>query len=137
MHFLKSTGIVYTEFSLTFESIWIFAVLVEYKMCRSNIFSNCWLGGFFLILRITVQKSGVDSILYIGFSLGLVTWGITLRQSYLDITQRSLFLEMILYPIASVDSMVSLYWEIILKDFSVVHFSIYQSFLQWNANSRF
>lgn len=73
MHFLKSTDIVYTEFSLTFESIWIFAVLVEYEICRSNIFSNCWLGGFFLILRITVQKSGVDSILYIGFSLGLVT----------------------------------------------------------------
>jgi len=137
VHFLKSTDIVYTEFSLTFESIWIFAVLVEYEMCRSNIFSNCWLGGFFLILRITVQKSGVDSILYIGFSLGLVTWGITLRQSYLDITQRNLFLEMILYPIASADSMVSLYWEIILKEFSVVHFSIYQSFLQWNVNSRF
>ena len=46
MHFLKSIGIVYTEFSLTFESIWIFAVLVEYEMCRSNIFSNHWLGGF-------------------------------------------------------------------------------------------
>ena len=38
-----------------------------------------------------------------------LTWGITLRQNYLDITQRSLFLEMIIHPIASADSVVSLY----------------------------